>query len=152
MNTIFTIALGIISAVTSTEMPYNYQRENKVTLGESALAAGVIPFQPEGYMLEPKEEKEETIPETIPEMIQRYFPDDPIMLKIAQCESELFPTAKNPNSSAKGIFQIINGTWQHFKCEGDVLNAEDNIKCGVKILKGQGLAAWQESASCWLAS
>lgn len=85
----------------------------------------------------------------IEDLIKQYFPNEPLMVKVAQCESELVESAKNKNSSAKGIFQILDGTWEHFKCEGNVLNAEENIKCGVKILAGQGLSAWSESFSCW---
>ena len=34
------------------------------------------------------------------------------MIKIARCESNFQPEVKNPNSTAKGIFQIIIGTWE----------------------------------------
>lgn len=85
----------------------------------------------------------------IAKMIKKAFPDEPLMLKIAICESELEPKAKNKHSTAKGIFQILDGTWKHFKCKGDPFNAEDNISCGKKVLDGQGLSAWSESFSCW---
>ena len=71
------------------------------------------------------------------------------MLSVAKCESNFSEKARNKNSTAKGIFQILDGTWKHFKCSGDVLKAEDNLACGVKILAGQGLSAWSESFSCW---
>ena len=53
-------------------------------------------------------------------------------LRIANCESSMNPLAKNPNSSAKGLYQFIDSTWEHY-CEGDVLNADDNIDCFVKL-------------------
>ena len=88
--------------------------------------------------------------EEITRLIQREFGVEWVVaLTVARCESELKPKAKNKHSTAKGIFQILDGTWKHFKCEGDPLNAEDNIVCGVKILEGQKLAAWSESFSCW---
>ena len=82
-------------------------------------------------------------------LIKQYFPDEPLMLKIVACESQYIPTAKNKKSSAKGLLQILDGTWKHFECSGDVLSVEDNLACGVKILEGQKLAAWSESFSCW---
>lgn len=88
--------------------------------------------------------------EEIKDLIRQYFPDEPLMVKIVACESQYIPDAKNKTSSAKGLLQILDGTWKHFKCEGDVLNAEDNLACGVKILNGQGLSAWSESfKNCW---
>ena len=38
--------------------------------------------------------------------------DQAIMLAIAELESHFDPEAKNPESSAHGIFQIINSTWR----------------------------------------
>ena len=71
-------------------------------------------------------------------------------LEVAKCESELNPKAKNRKSTAKGIFQILDGTWKHFNCSGDVLNAEDNVSCAKKVLDGQGLGGgWSESYHCW---
>lgn len=81
---------------------------------------------------------------------ENFGADADVMLEVARCESELNPKAKNKHSTAKGLFQILDGTWQHFKCEGDPLNAEDNIACGKKVLDGQGLGGgWKESFSCW---
>lgn len=51
-------------------------------------------------------------------------------LAIAECESNFNQYAKNPNSTAKGIYQFISKTWTNY-CEGDVLNYQDNIKCFV---------------------
>jgi hypothetical protein len=53
-------------------------------------------------------------------------------LTIAECESNFNPLAKNPNSTAKGLYQFIDGTWDYF-CEGDVLNAEDNARCFMEL-------------------
>ena len=63
-------------------------------------------------------------------------------LEVAKQESGFNPNAKNPNSSAKGIFQIIDGTWKLYKCTGSVLDYDDNIKCAVKIYKSNG--SWRQ--------
>ncbi len=56
-------------------------------------------------------------------------------LAIAQCESTMNASVKNKNSSASGVFQIINGTFTGYKCVGNVFDANDNIACAVKIYK-----------------
>lgn len=69
--------------------------------------------------------------------------------KVSFCESSFNPQARHTNSSAKGCFQIINGTWKLFKCTGDPLNAMDNVKCAKKIYDHTG--AWNTSGG-WKAS
>ncbi len=76
-------------------------------------------------------------------------PLDVILDKIIRCESGYNAAARNPTSSAKGLFQIIDGTWRAFQCEGNVLNAEDNYQCGLKIATQSGLHHWNASRSCW---
>ena len=129
----------------------------KSTLASSALIVSVIPDTPEKSLAlnenEGDEGKDDNIAisssETIVSLIVATFPQDPIMLKVAKAESGLNPKAKNPNSSATGIFQILAGTWKHFACEGEPTNAEDNIVCAKKVLDGQGLGAWSESYPLW---
>jgi hypothetical protein len=72
-----------------------------------------------------------------------------VLGKIARCESGNDPLAKNKSSSAKGLLQILDGTWESFQCTGDVLDPEDNMRCGVKIAMLSGLHHWDESRKCW---
>ncbi|MBX4197731.1 transglycosylase family protein [Candidatus Parcubacteria bacterium] len=72
-----------------------------------------------------------------------------ILQKIADCESGNNPQAKNPHSSAKGLLQIIDGTWKSFQCEGSALNRDDNFQCGMKIATLSGLHHWNASRTCW---
>ncbi len=72
-----------------------------------------------------------------------------ILSIISKCESGNNPLAKNPSSSAKGLLQILDGTWQSFQCEGNVLNGNDNFQCGLKIAQESGLHHWNASRSCW---
>lgn len=72
-----------------------------------------------------------------------------ILSKIAYCESHNDPLAANKTSSAKGLLQIIDSTWIAFKCDGDVFNAEDNMRCGLKILTTSGIQHWNPSRACW---
>lgn len=83
-------------------------------------------------------------------MLIRYeFVDAPVMVDIARAESGFNCQAKNPNSSAKGCFQILDGTWAYFECEGDVLNARDNIVCARKIYERNGTRDWLASSHAW---
>lgn len=77
--------------------------------------------------------------------------DPDLILRIAKCESGLNPKAKNPNSTASGVFQFINSTWNHY-CKGDVFNAKDNVTCAVDLIADGGLSHWRadpRSESCW---
>ena len=55
-------------------------------------------------------------------------------LRIAKCESNYNPIAKNKSSSASGIYQFLNSTWSR-SCSGDVFNYKDNISCFMKFYK-----------------
>ncbi len=61
--------------------------------------------------------------------------DPAVALRIAEKESSLNPTAKNPKSSAYGLFQIIDPTWERYggtkENRGSVL---DNIRIGMDII------------------
>jgi len=65
------------------------------------------------------------------------------MIRIAQKESGMNPRAKNPKSSASGLFQIIAGTWYSNDCVGDKWNFEDNIRCAYKIQECRGFQPWE---------
>lgn len=58
---------------------------------------------------------------------------DPVKaLQIAQCESNYNQFAKSKQSSAKGLFQIIDKTFSTY-CAGDVFKIEDNVACFLKL-------------------
>ena len=75
-------------------------------------------------------------------------------IKVGRAESGFYlnPLAKNPNSTAKGIFQFIDGTWNQY-CDGDVYNFVDNIDCFYEVLERdgypKGLNHWLTSRSKW---
>lgn len=61
--------------------------------------------------------------------------DPSIALSIAQAESSLNPAAKNPNSSAAGLFQVIDSTWsQYGGAKGKKLDPQENARVGVSII------------------
>lgn len=88
----------------------------------------------------------------VDQIIANFDPDSAltaVLNKISLCESGNDPLAKSKTSSAKGLFQIIDGTWQAFSCTGNVLNADDNRRCAVKIATTSGLQHWDSSKFCW---
>lgn len=64
------------------------------------------------------------------------------MIRIARAESNFRERAKNPRSTASGVFQIIAGTWYSNDCVGDKWIAEDNIRCAYKIQAKRGFQPW----------
>jgi len=79
-------------------------------------------------------------------------------LRIAWCESNYTGNAQNPYSSAGGVFQFIDGTWNYYASQfwettqRDKMNPKDNIELAVLVLKHQGDTDWRAdpaSESCW---
>ena len=79
-----------------------------------------------------------------------------LALAVAKCESGLDQGAKNPNSTASGIFQFLKSTWkstlermglpEHL----DVFDASSNIMAGLWLMKQDGASThWYPSEDCW---
>lgn len=89
--------------------------------------------------------------ESVYDMVVTAFPDAPIMVDIARAESQFIATAKNPKSTATGVFQILIGTWEDpaYGCTGDRMNPRDNIACARKIYDVSGVTPWLDSKGMW---
>ena len=124
----------------------------QVNVSDIALEApsGLAPEQPT-----PEEIKNIEHPITatttlrIKQMVADEFPDAPIMVHIADSESQFIPWADNPNSTAYGVFQILSGTWKDYGCEGDRGDPEDNIACARIIYDADGTSPWNASKHKW---
>lgn len=95
----------------------------------------------------PRNVKDENVPYLI--MVHDAFKKTPIMIDVAHAESSFNPTAKNPDSTAKGLFQILDSTWKGTGCIGEVYNPEDNIECAQKIHADSGTTPWNSSKENW---
>lgn len=82
--------------------------------------------------------------------IANEFKDAPIMVRIAQAESQFDCSQKNPDSTAKGCFQILDGTWKDYKCEGgDHYEMKANVACARIIYDASGTQPWDASKANW---
>ena len=98
-------------------------------------------------------------PALIAELIKQEFPKDPIMLRVADCESIGLRHYVNGEvlrgeqvKEDIGLFQINETYWleKAQAKELDIYELEGNIKMAGVILKEQGLNAWIHSRNCWL--
>lgn len=92
---------------------------------------------------------QEVVEMIIQEAERQNYQDPLLALSIAKAESGFDPKAKNKTSSATGVFQIINSTFKK-NCEGSVWTAQDNVRCGILLLKRDGHSHWDESVKYWL--
>jgi hypothetical protein len=73
--------------------------------------------------------------------------------KIIQCESGWDYTAQNPNSTAYGAGQFLDGTWNYVQKKWDIkldrYNKEDQLYAMVRLLEEEGTRHWKASAHCW---
>lgn len=66
--------------------------------------------------------------DVIKAMAMEYEVNTDLALRIAHCESNFDPLAKNPHSSASGLYQFTDGTWEYIGAPGDRFNTEDNAR------------------------
>jgi soluble lytic murein transglycosylase-like protein len=71
-------------------------------------------------------------------------------LYIAHRESRFQPWAKNPNSTASGVFQVVSGTWQGFVSRyryghlvsAYVFDGRANVILSLRYVKHNGWSPW----------
>lgn len=73
---------------------------------------------------------------------------------IIQCESGGNPTAKNPGSTASGLFQFINGTWRaygglEFAPTARQATVQQQYIVANRAYADAGFSPWNASRSCW---
>lgn len=97
-------------------------------------------------------------PKTIQEMLNEYFKDSPIMIKVAWCESRNRQFEKNGevfrgivNNDDVGVMQI--NTYYHEetakKMGLDLMTLEGNIAYGKYLYEKEGTTPWDSSSACW---
>ena len=79
-------------------------------------------------------------------IIRAVFPDsaEAGAIRVARCESRLDPNAKNPTSSATGLFQIVRGTWNAYADPGwSPTDPLHNTMTADRIWKSDG-GSWRQ--------
>lgn len=113
-----------------------------------AAPEGQTPRQEEVVLIEAKIDWTQ---ERIIEEIETVFPDAPIMVEVARCESGLRPVIEGPTDD-HGVFQI------HMPSHGESVRAlgldvkndpRDNIRFARMLYDRNGLRDWSASAHCW---
>ncbi len=82
-------------------------------------------------------------------VVEMYFPEDRIdwALRIIQCESHGDPTAKNPHSTASGLFQHLASLWPERSAkagfaDADVFDPFSNVAVAAWLLENGGPGNW----------
>lgn len=118
----------------------------RILLSASIVAIGImgiiISWEPKAAIAPPEPQAEEVVVEElkaeqvieerdIEQMIRwhavSYGVDPDMAVMIAQCESGLNEYAQNPMSTAKGLYQFTDPTWEYIKATGHQFDAEQNI-------------------------
>lgn len=96
---------------------------------------------------------------TVETRVQNYFRDAPVMVRIAKCESGFVHydpsrpdgVLKNPNSSARGVFQILTSAHgKRAKRLGhDLWTLEGNLAYAKYLYRQNGTRDWNASRHCW---
>ena len=115
----------------------------------SYFSPEVITIQNVQAREEIKEKIEE--PETVKETIERVaeendFDNIDLLNRIAECESGFDRYAKNPKSSARGIFQILD---MHELTEDERYDPEIATEWTIKEIRKNGTRPWNASKHCW---
>lgn len=122
--------------------------------GISTTASTTLVYERSAQLVSEQSAKEKSISELIIEYAKKNHADSELALNVACAESctrnadgEIIinPNAKNPNSTASGVFQFISSTWKSL-CSGNVFDPHANIDCGTKLLASAGgISHWNAS-------
>ena len=82
------------------------------------------------------------------------FPEIQVLGSIISCESSWNPNAKNPNSTAFGLCQMIDSTFLYVQKKWDMeldrFSEHDQMYACERLLREEGPDKhWAESKWCW---
>lgn len=87
-------------------------------------------------------------PGRVEQAIKETFPDAPIMVEVARCESQFDPVAYNATNDShdRGLFQISE---KYHGVGEEMYDVEKNLQYARKLYDEQGLKPWIWSKHCW---
>ncbi len=99
------------------------------------------------------------VPKSVEEMVKEYFKNDPIMAKVAWCESRNRQFEKDGvtvfrgkvNNDDVGVMQV--NTYYHLKTSQklgmDIMTLEGNLAYAKYLYDREGTVPWNSSSPCW---
>src|SRR3989344_8556163 len=96
--------------------------------------------------------------QTVEEYVRDYFADEPVMIAIAECESQFRQSdkngklLKNSTSSAIGVFQIMSSIHAGNAQKNlgiDITTIEGNAAYARYLYEESGTKHWNASKVCW---
>ena len=100
---------------------------------------------------EEKPSQEETIEEMIRRIAKEEGVDPDLAVRVALCESGLYPKAKNVNKDGsidRGLYQW-NSYWHSEVSDADAYDPEKATRLFCKAVRGGKLSWWRNTQSCW---
>ncbi|MFA6050916.1 MAG: hypothetical protein WC761_07050 [Candidatus Paceibacterota bacterium] len=102
-----------------------------------------------------------TAPKTVKERVNEFFKEDPIMIKVAWCESRFRQFDKDGsvfrgkvNPKDVGVMQV--NTYYHAKTADklgyDLMTLEGNLAYAKHLYEREGTTPWMSSSPCWMTS
>ncbi len=99
-----------------------------------------------------------SVEEEIQLVAQENGADPDLAVRIARAESDFDPLAKNPHSTASGVFQFLDSTFhtyciQKYKLTDTIEEKNDRhiqIECATRMLAAGGASHWNESKYLWM--
>jgi len=74
------------------------------------------------------------------------------LYRIIDCESDFDPEAKNPKSTAYGLCQFLDGTWEYVQKKWNVDldrdSIEDQLYACERLLREEGIVHWKPVWEC----
>lgn len=157
--TVLTIALAAVALLwppivaDSQEPTYDYVEQ---VTPVATTSEKIIHFaMPDGSTIPRKAQADNmnysTDKEYIVQRILEVFPEAPIMVQVAMCESGLHPQADRENRNVDvGLFQINQVHLQRLSELGlDRRDLEDNLTFARMLYEDSGLSPWYMSEHCW---
>lgn len=89
-------------------------------------------------------------------LVAAYFAseDVPWAMRVIRCESHGDPSARNPHSTASGLFQHLRTYWSERSgkagwSEADIFDPEANVAVAAWLYYHGGPSHWNASRGCW---
>jgi len=120
--------------------------QNGVTTGTGTATADPIPAMKWAVNVE----------QTVVDAATEFNVDLEVMVRIIQCESGGNPAAKNPTSTASGLGQFLDSTWNanaprlgYAATRAESFRVTPAARVMALVLSEQGTRPWNASKRCW---